>query len=74
MDRICRKCKYFVVTGNIYDKRNRHIQEIGVCHKPGGKAKRKRDKMVSSELMCDDETCKAFKRKKEISSKRVNKK
>jgi hypothetical protein len=73
MERICRKCKYFVVTGTSYDKRNRYIQEIGVCHKPGRKAKKTRCEGVSSELMWDDETCRAFKLKKQAASRRVKK-
>lgn len=64
MERICRKCKYFVVTGTSFDKRNKRIQKIGVCHKPGRKAKKTRDSTISSELIWDNETCKAFKRKK----------
>jgi hypothetical protein len=74
MERICKKCKYFVVTGTSFDKRNKHFQDIGVCHKPGRRTKRIGDKPIRSELMWDNETCKAFKKRVEASSKHVNKK
>lgn len=60
MERNCKNCKYFVVTGISFDKRNKHAQEFGVCHKPGGKAKKIRGKLVGGDLMWDDETCRVF--------------
>ncbi|MGB2809771.1 MAG: hypothetical protein WBC22_18670 [Sedimentisphaerales bacterium] len=64
MERICKNCKYFVVTGTSFDKRNKNTQEFGVCHKPGGNAKKVKGKLVGGDLMWDDETCKAFKQDK----------
>lgn len=61
MERICKNCEYFVVTGTSFDKSNKHTQEFGVCHNPGGKAKKIRGKLVGGDLMWDDETCKDFK-------------
>ncbi len=61
MERICKNCKHFVVTGISFDKRSKRTQEFGVCHKRGGKAKKIRGKLVGGDLMWDNETCRAFK-------------
>lgn len=73
MERICKICKHFVVTGISFDKTSKHTQEFGVCQKPRGNAKKIRGKLIGGDFMWDDETCKAFKRKKQTSSRCADK-
>ncbi len=61
MERICKNCRYFVVTGMSFDPRSRLILKFGVCQKPGSSAKKVKGKLVGGTLKLDDETCKIFK-------------
>lgn len=64
MERICKNCKFFVVTGVSFNKKNKQSHEIGVCQRPGGKAKKIRGRLIGGEPMYDDESCKSFRKSK----------
>jgi hypothetical protein len=60
MERICKNCKFFKVTGASFDQRSKEKNEIGVCQKPRGSAKKIRGKLVGGEPMYDNDSCRSF--------------
>jgi len=61
MEKICKSCFFFILTGTNFEPKSKLTSGWGVCQKPGSDTKRVGGKLVGGEPVWDYETCGDFK-------------